>query len=217
MENNNQIDTIKVILLGEAGTGKTCLINVYDTNKFDEKTTCTITSSFICKTLDINERKCKVHLWDTAGSEEYRSVNKIYIKGAHIVILVYDITRRSTFNELSFWFDYTLECISKNEATFGVVGNKIDLYDKEKEIKDKDPNVEFDLVMKKEGSEYADKIGASFIETSAKENAPGFAELIKQLVEEYYSKNKNTRKNNNFDLENQQRQNITKVKKNKCC
>ena len=217
MENNNnndKDDSLKVVLLGETFVGKTSLINVFTTNKYEEKPSCTISSSCFIKNVETNKGTYKIKLWDTAGLEKFRCMNKIFIKDSNIVILVYDITRRSTFNELNFWFDYAESCLGKDVALYGVIGNKIDLFDKENEIKEKEPDIEFNLVNKEEGKNYADKIGASFCETTAKLNAPGLSKFIAQLIEEYTTKKKfiksETFKLSEIDLE-------VENKKSNCC
>ena len=211
MNDKNKNDTLKVVFLGEASTGKTCLMNVYDKNEFNENTENSINCSFISKTIDISKGKIKLILWDTIGQEKFHSINNIYIKGADIVIFVYDTTKRSTFNNLPFWVRSVEQSLSKDEAVYAVVGNKLDLLDKEKEIKEKNPDEEFDLVKTREGLDYAKNIGAKFCETSAKEKAPGFADLIQNLVEEYYSENKNKRKKSTLNLKKQN------AKKKRCC
>ena len=165
---------IKVILLGNSGTGKTSLINVYEGNQFSNDTLSTFGSQYINKQLIINEETYNVHIWDTAGQEQFRSMNKIFIKGSNIVIFVYDITDKISFNDLSdFWVDYVDKILGK-DIIIGVIGNKVDLFE----------NIE---INKKEGKKYADDIGAFFIETSAKEDPDGFNNFVNQLVNEYIS------------------------------
>ena len=115
-------------------------------------------------------------------------MNKIFIKNSRVVIFVYDITRKKTLKELSFWAEYADNILGKDNAIYGVIGNKLDLFDKEKEIKEKDKNSEFDLVNTDEGKQFADNIGAKFMETSAKEGAPDLAEFISELVDEFSEK-----------------------------
>lgn len=193
-------DLIKIILLGETFTGKTCLINVYDKNIYNDKPEVTQTSSFIFKKVKTAKGNCNVKVWDTAGQEKFRCMNKIFIKDTNIIIFVYDITRKSTFEALNFWVNYTEKCIKRDEVVYGIVGNKIDLYDKEKEIKENDPKMEFELVNKDDAEEYAKSIQASFIETSAKDNAPGFSEFILGLIEEFQKNNKNIKNRISFNL-----------------
>ena len=100
--------SIKVILLGGSGTGKTNIIKALVDRPFDESSNSTLTSSFISKKININNREYHLELWDTAGQEIYRSLTKLFLVDSKIVIFVYDITQKSTFEELDFWIK-TLE------------------------------------------------------------------------------------------------------------
>ena len=178
-ENEKKVDyserrpIIKVILLGNTNTGKTSIINAYEGNPFTE-TLSTFGAQFIKKDLEINEKIYNVQIWDTAGQEQFRSVNKIYIKGSHVVLFVYDVTDKTTFTDLEeFWIDY-VDKILGNNITKGLIGNKIDLMDNK--------------VDKNEGEEFAEKIGAIFSETSAKEHPKGIIDLINKCAEDYASK-----------------------------
>ena len=174
---------IKIVLLGEVCTGKSSLINVYINKLFDEKISSTKTASFSKKVIQQGDKLYKLNIWDTAGQEKFRSLNQIFIKDSNIVILTYDITRKSTFNELPWWIQYTESILGENAAVFGVIGNKLDLFDKEK-----DEEAEFELVNSEEGKKFAEEIGAEFLETSAKEGAPELEDFIYKLVEECIEK-----------------------------
>jgi len=164
---------VKVILLGNTDTGKTSLINAYEGKQFTD-TLSTFGSQFIKKELKIEEKAYIVQIWDTAGQEQFRSVNKIYIKGSHVVLFVYDVTNRKSFDDIGgFWVDY-VEKILGQDITKGLIGNKIDLMDSKTD--------------KEEAEEFAEKIGAIFSETSAKEHPQGIIELIDNCIEDYVSK-----------------------------
>ena len=86
-------DKPKVVLLGESGVGKTCIIARYMYDKFDPWVMSSLTCRFVMKTIGLPDGKSlTIHLWDTAGQEKYRSMNKIYYKNAKVGILVYDVT-----------------------------------------------------------------------------------------------------------------------------
>ena len=172
----NEANSIKIILLGEAGTGKTNLINVCCNLKFNPDTISSSTASFLEKKIEINNVKYSLKLWDTAGQEIYRSLNTIFIKDSKICILVYDITNRKSFEELDYWKN-TVESILGNKTVLAVVGNKIDLYKEEK-------------ITEEEGEKYAKNIEAFFKITSAKNDGEGFANFVNELVEKYLQKNK---------------------------
>ena len=121
---------IKVILIGETGTGKTSLINTFIGLKFDEKVESTSSASFVTHKMQIGDKTYTINLWDTIGQEKFRSLTKIFIKDSKIVIFVYDITRLDTFNELDYWFN-TINNVLGNTPVLGICGNKNDLFQKE--------------------------------------------------------------------------------------
>ena len=112
-DNIEEEEEIKVILVGEMGTGKTSLINTAIGLNFQEKLASTTTNSIMNKTITINGKSYSVNLWDTIGQEKYRSLTKIFLKGAKIVIFVYDITNLNSFKELNYWFESTKEIINE--------------------------------------------------------------------------------------------------------
>ena len=204
---------LKLILLGEVFTGKTSLINIYIKDKFNQNESSTVSPSFYTKLINIKNKKYIINIWDTAGQEQFRSMNKIFIKNSDIILFVYDITRKSTLEELSFWIKYVETYIGKNMAIYAVIGNKLDLYDKEDELKEN--NIKYDMVSTQEGKKFADEIGAEFLETSAKLNAPGLVNLINKLIIEYSNKFE-------VDIENEKKEQVelktpNDKKKKKCC
>ena len=174
MNDESEAQNIKIILIGETGTGKTNLINVYFDIEFNPNSAATLTPESCSKELKINGNNFIINIWDTAGQEKYRSMTKIFIKGAKIVIFVYDVTNRESFEELKFWVSTTQEILGK-DIGLGLAGNKMDLFDKQ-------------VVSKKEGENFANQIGALFRETSAKEDAKGFKIYVKDLVEDFLIK-----------------------------
>ena len=121
-------DDIKVILIGEMATGKTSLINTCIGLEFKHKIKSTQSSSIMQKKVTIDDKTYIIDLWDTIGQEIFRSLTKIFMKDAKIVIFVYDITRLDTFNQIvEFWYDNAKEVLG-DEPVMGIVGNKEDLY-----------------------------------------------------------------------------------------
>ena len=208
---------LKIILLGEVFTGKTSLINAYTKEKFNPEVNTTTSPSYFSKLITVGNQTILVNIWDTAGQEKFRSMNKIYIKKSNIVLFIYDITRKKTFKELSFWVKYVENCIGKDNIIFCVVGNKLDLFDKEEELKQK--NFEFDLVDTEEAREFANNIGAEYLETSAKESGSAFVKFLDKIIGQYVEKYMNFVKNNKekkgIQLDNGK--DLSKQKKNKCC
>ena len=146
--------SIKVILIGDGGVGKTCLIQQYTSKEFTEEHIVTMSAgdkSF--KEVKVGEKTVKLEIWDTAGQEQYRSVNKIYMNKAKIALMVYDMTVQNSFNNLKNWYN---DLKDKNDSVeiFGVIANKSDLYEES-------------VINKEEGENYAKSIDATFYETSA--------------------------------------------------
>ena len=165
---------IKVILVGDSGTGKTNLISVSSGLEFNSKQLTTTSCSYIQKIIKKNGKEYKINLWDTIGQEKYRSLTKIFMKDSKIVILVYDITSRESFESLQFWKKIVDEILGPGPM-FGVVGNKSDLYHNEK-------------VKEEEGEEYSNSIEAKFLLTSAKNDHKSFSNFIEELVDDYIEK-----------------------------
>ena len=175
MSDENKDDAIKVILVGESGTGKTNLITVAAGYDFNHESITTTSCSYIQKTItNKNGKEYTINLWDTIGQEKYRSLTKIFIKDSKIVLFVYDITNRTSFESLKYW-DETIENILGKEPIFAVIGNKIDLYLDEK-------------VVESEAEEFAKSIGAKFKLTSAKNDPKAFCEFLEDLLDDYIEK-----------------------------
>jgi len=105
MSEENKPINIKVVLIGEAGVGKTSIIMRYITNIFNPRQLATQGASYVSKIVEINKnQKVKFELWDTAGEEKYRAIARVFYQNASVCILVYDITRKSSFDEIkNFW------------------------------------------------------------------------------------------------------------------
>ena len=123
MSEDGEAKTCKVVLLGESGVGKTCIISRYTNNTFEENIMSTTGASYCGKAMTFDEyggKTIKFEIWDTAGQEKYRALTKIFYKDAAVAILVYDITRRKSFDEIkNYWYNQIKETgkanISKNK------------------------------------------------------------------------------------------------------
>ena len=93
----------KLIIIGDTGVGKSCLLNRIMDDNFKNDHQVTIGVEFGCFTLKIDEKVIKLQIWDTAGQESFRSITRIFYRGAHCVFLVYDMTRADTFNNVVEW------------------------------------------------------------------------------------------------------------------
>ena len=203
-------EALKIILLGEVAVGKTSLINIFIEPNFNKNISPTLSPSYLTKLVEYENKTFLLSIWDTAGQEQYRAMNKIFIKNSNIILFIYDITNKSSLKELSFWIKYVETCIGKDSAVYGVIGNKLDLFDKEYEIKEK--GQEFEFVNTEEGKKFAEEIGAEFLETSAALKAPGLDNLINKLIGIYINKNWKIKKSDSIQLDKNQ---INKNKK--CC
>jgi len=106
-DKKGQTTTIKVVLVGQSGVGKTCIINRFISSEFNSENPPTSGSSFASKTMyfDKYDANIKFDIWDTAGQEAFKSVAKIFYKDAKIAILVYDICRKQSFDEITnYWY-----------------------------------------------------------------------------------------------------------------
>ena len=110
--------TCKVVLLGESGVGKTCIIARFINNTFEDNIMSTTGASYAGKTMsfdELNGQSIKFEIWDTAGQEKYRALTKIFYKDAGVAILVYDITRKESFEEIkNYWYNQIKDFAPKN-------------------------------------------------------------------------------------------------------
>ena len=197
MADDNDPDSIKIILIGDSGAGKTNLITVAAGYEFNSNSLTTRACSYIQKKYTINNSEYKVNVWDTIGQEKYRSLTKIFVKESKIVIFVYDITNRNSFESLPFWKKIVDELLS-DTPVLGIVGNKMDLY--------VDEQIKSDEVEK-----YANEIGAKLLLTSAKTDSSSFSNFLEELLQDYLIKGKGERIQS-FSLDK-----IPRKKKKNCC
>lgn len=117
MKDDFQLSSIKTVILGEPGVGKTCIANRLVNNIYREEPILTPGASYSCKIINFesHNKSLKFDIWDTAGQEKYRSLNKIFYKDANVAVLVYDITRKESFDELkNYWINQLREYADKN-------------------------------------------------------------------------------------------------------
>ena len=158
----------KVVLVGETQTGKTALIQRIVNDRFEENSETTMVASTLTTEVALEDgRMIKYEIWDTAGQEKQRSINKIFYKDAAIVIMVYDITNKHTYEEIkNYWYNQITTMCNKHPL-IAIAGNKSDLYAKEE-------------VKEKEAKEYAKEIGAVYQLTSCMRNE-GIRELMQTI------------------------------------
>ena len=170
-ENNQNPISCKTILVGDSGVGKTSIIARY-LDKYKGKENPTIGATFANKLENVDGKEIMFEIWDTAGQERFRSINSIFYQDAYICIMVYDITKKNSFQNLgSYWYNSVKEN-GNEEIIFHVAGNKIDLFEEEE-------------VDKTELAEYCESINAEYSLVSATENTyidDMFKDLAKKFI-----------------------------------
>ena len=127
IESNTTEDfSIKIVVVGDSGVGKSNILSRFVKNEFIQESKATVGVELSVKTYRIDNKVVKVHLWDTAGQERYKSITSAYYKGAKGAMIVYDITRRDTYNAVEKWYEEVKEFADKNISVM-LVGNKSDL------------------------------------------------------------------------------------------
>ncbi|KAG0372136.1 hypothetical protein BGX24_000680 [Mortierella sp. AD032] len=169
------VATLKLLLIGSSGTGKSSLLMRFVDGVFlaPDEISATIGVDFKVKVIDVEGKKYKLTIWDTAGQERFRTLTSSYYRGAQGVILVYDVSNRDSFNDLQTWFNELDTYCSSKEVVRMIVGNKVD----------KESSRE---VSKQEGQEFARKLQTLFVECSAKTKLgvqQAFDELVQQIID----------------------------------
>ncbi|KAG0626263.1 hypothetical protein M758_2G115100 [Ceratodon purpureus] len=164
----------KVLLIGNSGVGKSSLLLRFTAGKFDDMSP-TIGVDFKVKMLSLQGKRLKLTIWDTAGQERFRTLTSSYYRGAQGIILVYDVTRRATFTDLSdVWLKEVDRFSTNRDCIKMLIGNKVDLEESER------------VVTKKEGIAFARQHGCLFLEASAKTSINVqrcFEELVHKIIE----------------------------------
>jgi len=164
-------ERIKITLIGSPGVGKTCIIRSYCHNENNEALRSTSGATYYSNLITINNKLIQIDLWDTNCQEKALSITKLFFKDANIVIIVYEITNKNSFEKLkTFWYPYVKE-YGEKYSILAIVGNKSDLYE----------NVE---VNEDEAREYAKQIGATFMHVSSK-SGDNVALLFNTLIRQY--------------------------------
>ena len=217
---------LKLIVVGNQGTGKTSILNRFVSETFDENYQATIGLDFHSKNITIHDQDVRLIIYDTAGQEKFRSLIPMYIREAQIILFIYDISDKDSFDSIPKWIQQVNDVINK-EVVFVLIGNKLDLESNRK-------------VTFEEGKKLAEKSNYVFQEVSAK-TGENFEKLFEvQIFEAVYNKfkkefdkreeggeeqinnetNENTNGTNtkNIVIDNNNNNNLkTTKKKRKCC
>uniref|UniRef100_A0A7S1TRZ4 Uncharacterized protein n=2 Tax=Phaeomonas parva TaxID=124430 RepID=A0A7S1TRZ4_9STRA len=145
----------KLLLIGDSGVGKSCLLLRFADDTYTESYISTIGVDFKIRTIEQEGKTIKLQIWDTAGQERFRTITSSYYRGAHGIIVVYDVTDMESFNNVKQWLHEIDRYASENVNKL-LVGNKADLEDKR-------------VVTTEAAQEFAESLGIEFIETSAKD------------------------------------------------
>ena len=173
-ENEQTSQSIKICLLGNSGVGKTCIIDRYIDSKYNDNQSPNQGSICFTKILNRNGKKINLDIWDTAGQEQYRSLGQYFYKDSYIIILVYDITVRDSFEDLKNKWYSDVQRYGEKYIILGVVGNKCDLYEKEE-------------IPEEEAKKFADEINAIFMLISAK-TGNNINLLFEKLIDKFLEK-----------------------------
>jgi len=158
-------------LIGDSGVGKSCLLLRFADDNFTDSYISTIGVDFRFRTVTIDKKTVKLQIWDTAGQERFRTITSAYYRGADGIIMVYDVTSPESFDHVEEWLSEVDRYANENTAKL-LVGNKADL-------------IEEKQVSEETAQRFADKLGISFLETSAKTATnvdAAFLTMAKELI-----------------------------------
>ena len=165
---------VKVVLVGDSGVGKTNIMSKYLKNEFHEDSKATVGVEFGAKQFTVEGHVIKAQIWDTAGQERYKAITSAYYKGAKGAFIVYDITRKNTFDSVSRWVS-DLTATADKKISIILIGNKSDLEDQRQ-------------VTKEMGEEKANQLQVAFLETSAM-SGENLEKGFQMMINEIYKKN----------------------------
>ena len=166
---NSEYDYLfKLLLIGDSGVGKSCLLLRFADDTYTESYISTIGVDFKIRTIELDGKTIKLQIWDTAGQERFRTITSAYYRGADGIIMVYDVTSSESFDHVSDWLTEVNRYANEGTCKL-LVGNKCDMEDK--------------VVTTEAAKEYADGLGIPFLETSAK-NATNVEEAFLTMAGE---------------------------------
>ncbi|EKD20970.1 putative GTP-binding protein ypt1 [Drepanopeziza brunnea f. sp. 'multigermtubi' MB_m1] len=192
----------KLLLIGDSGVGKSCLLLRFADDTYTESYISTIGVDFKIRTIELDGKTVKLQIWDTAGQERFRTITSSYYRGAHGICVVYDVTDMDSFNNVKQWLQeidrYATEGVNKL-----LVGNKSDMSDKKV--------VEYTVA-----KEFADSLGIPFLETSAK-NASNVEQAFLTMARQIKERMGTTTANNKPTVQVGQGQGVQSGSAGGCC
>ena len=171
-----QVNKFNFYIYKIIAVGKSNILSRYTNDKFNPSHEITIGCEFMSKNIKINDRDIRIQIWDTAGQETYRSITRSYYKSSTCAFIIYDITDRKSFSNITSWLNECKEMCYK-DILICLVGNKTDLEEKR-------------AVQRAEGEKFAEDNGLLFFETSAK-NGQNIEEMFNKCTEDIVTKIEN--------------------------
>ena len=197
----------KLILIGDSSVGKSNILLKYLKGEFNPNSKATVGVEFGTKSVEIENKRIKIQIWDTAGQERYRSITSAYYRGAKGAFIVYDITRKNTFENIDRWVT-DLKTNGDQNISIVLIGNKTDLEEKRE-------------VQKDEGIKKSEEYKTAFLETSAL-NGDNIDKAFDELIEQIYQNNcSNIEEDKNDEIDkgvnlNEEKEETNFIKKS-CC
>ena len=188
----------KVLLLGNSSVGKTCILIRFSEDTFNDNYEVTIGLNYRIKTITLDNTPIKMQIWDTSGEEKFKAIAKNFYRGAHGVLLIYDICQKSSFLDVKGWIEQIIENTDNDDIVMILCGNKNDM---EKER----------VISKEEGENLAKNYGIPFFECSAKNNI-NIDEIFNTMANNIHSK-----VGNRYSIAMKLNSNNFKKKVEKCC
>jgi len=185
---------IKLLLIGDSGVGKSCLLLRFSDDSFTPSFITTIGIDFKIRTIELDGKRIKLQIWDTAGQERFRTITTAYYRGAMGILLVYDVTNERSFNNIRNWFS-NIEQHASEGVNKILIGNKCDWVEKSE-------------IPKEQGQALADEFGIKFLETSAKANINveeaffTLARDIKKRLIDTHAQEQQTNQSKRLELDN---------------
>ena len=173
MDDDNYEVMFKVVLVGDSSVGKTNIMSKYLKNEFHEDSKATVGVEFGSKQFTVEGHQVKAQIWDTAGQERYKAITSAYYKGAKGAFVVYDITRKQSFDSVDRWINDIKAAADKN-LTIIIIGNKCDLEDQRQ-------------VTKEQGEEKSKNMEVAFMETSAL-SGENLEKAFEKMINEVFKK-----------------------------
>ena len=190
--------TFKILTIGESGVGKTSIITQFIDQTFQEDQQSTTGGTFSTKSVICDGGKIlKFEIWDTAGQEKYRSLTKMFYKDANAAVMVYDVTRKDSFEELKNYWASQIKESSPENIILAIAANKSDL-------------IEQEVVDEENARNFAKEIGAIFVSTSAK-NSEGINSLFEEIAKKYTGASKITIKEDGDDQPVEEQKDTVKI------